>query len=220
MTGIFGSPLLTPPSSAVICKAMSLFIKLFDNLYNSLYVRKIHFVIQGKPENTVTDFICDTHSPDGPAISPARRRGMQRDIMENGQDTAFTKTPDQHRAFFNIVCNNIKHISDLSGFPTMRYISGRGNIVENYENDRSIDSFIKWIDSKHGNFVDKTPSISSSVHSRSITPLSRRIAQGRRRRRNRKTFQSMRRNKHKHTRRMPQNTGRKLRHKRNSTRSK
>lgn len=121
-----------------------------------------------------------------------------------------------------IVCNNIKHISSLSGFPTMRYISDRGNVVENYENDRSIDAFIKWIDSKHGNFVDNTPSLSSSpssVQSRSITPLSRRTAQGPRRRR-RKTFQSMRRNKH--TRRRHQNAGWrwKPRNKRNSSRRK
>lgn len=77
-----------------------------------------------------------------------------------------------------IVCNNIKHISDLSGFPTMRYISDRGNIVENYENDRSIDAFIKWIDSKHGNFVDNTPHMKT--------------AQGGRRRR-RRNSRSMRR---------------------------
>jgi hypothetical protein len=109
-----------------------------------------------------------------------------------------------------IVCNNIKHISDLSGFPTIRYISDRGNIVENYDNDRSIDSFIKWIDSKHGNFVDNTPYSVRSI--RSITPLTRRSAQGR------KTFQSMRRNKH--TRRRRQNAGRKMRHKRNSIRYK
>ena len=116
-----------------------------------------------------------------------------------------------------IACNNIKHISGLSGFPTMRYISDRGNVVENYENDRSIDSFIKWIDSKHGNFVDNTPS-QSSVRLRSITPLTRRTAQGRRRRRN--NFQSMRRNKH--TRRRHQNAGWKWkpRNKRNSTRYK
>ena len=61
-----------------------------------------------------------------------------------------------------ILCNNIKHISSLSGFPTMRYISGKGNVVENYEKDRSIDSFIHWIDAKHGNFVDNTHSFQST----------------------------------------------------------
>ena len=83
------------------------------------------------------------------------------------------------------VTNNIKHISDISGFPTMRYISGKGKIVENYNNDRLIDSFIKWIDSKHSNFIDKTPNFSKS----------KRFAQGRRRykpRKSRRTHRSTR----------------------------
>jgi hypothetical protein len=106
-----------------------------------------------------------------------------------------------------IVCNNIKHISDLSEFPTMRYISDRGNIIENYENDRSIDSFIKWIDSKHGNFVDNTPSSSSLLSSQSRI----KTAQGRRRKR-----------RNKYTRRRHQTAGWKWRHrnKRNSKRNK
>lgn len=85
------------------------------------------------------------------------------------------------------VSNNIKHISGLSGFPTMRYISDKGKVIENYEKDRSIDAFINWIDSKHGTFVDNTPSPSSfktmmsTSSSQSATP--RRTAQGRTRRR-------------------------------------
>lgn len=105
-----------------------------------------------------------------------------------------------------IVCNNIKHISDLSGFPTMRYISDRGNIVENYENDRSIDAFIKWIDSKHGNFVDNTPHMKTAQGGR------------RRRRRNSRSMRRTRtRTKYSHSRK---NAGwkRKPRNKRNSYR--
>jgi hypothetical protein len=109
-----------------------------------------------------------------------------------------------------IVCNNIKHISDLSGFPTMRYISDRGNIVENYENDRSIDAFIKWIDSKHGNFVDNTPHMKTAQGGR------------RRRRRNSRSMRRTRtrsrtRTKYSHSRK---NAGwkRKPRNKRNSDR--
>ena len=47
---------------------------------------------------------------------------------------------------------NLKNIP--SGFPTMMYISKRGNYLENYENsnisnkNRTIDSFIEWIDNK------------------------------------------------------------------------
>ena len=109
-----------------------------------------------------------------------------------------------------IVCNNIKHISDLSAFPTMRYISDRGNIVENYENDSSIDAFIKWIDSKHGNFVDNTPHMKTAQGGR------------RRRRRNSRSMRRTRtrsrtRTKYSHSRK---NAGwkRKPRNKRNSDR--
>jgi hypothetical protein len=107
-----------------------------------------------------------------------------------------------------IVCNNIKYISDLSGFPTMRYISDRGNIVENYENDRSIDAFIKWIDSKHGNFVDNTSHMKTVQGGR------------RRRRRNSRSMRRTRtrsRTKYSHSRK---NAGwkRKPRNKRNSDR--
>jgi len=110
-----------------------------------------------------------------------------------GQPEQKIKYPDVVVADVDqIVCNNIKHISDLSGFPTMRYISDRGNIVENYDNERSIDSFIKWIDSKHGNFVDNTPHSSSLSHSRMKTAQG-----GRRRRRN---LQSMRRTRSKYSR--------------------
>ena len=84
-----------------------------------------------------------------------------------------------------VVSNNIKHISSLSGFPTMRYISGKGKVIENYEKDRSIDAFINWIDSKHGNFVDNSTPNSSSFNTMThTTPSSaRRTAQGRTRRR-------------------------------------
>ena len=50
--------------------------------------------------------------------------------------------------------SEIKNISGISGFPTMRYIAQRGKISEEYEKssvsekNRSIDSFIEWIESK------------------------------------------------------------------------
>jgi len=49
---------------------------------------------------------------------------------------------------------NIKN--EPNSFPTMRYITNRGEIVENYEDsniknkDRKIDSFVEWIESKKG----------------------------------------------------------------------
>lgn len=58
----------------------------------------------------------------------------------------------------------IKSIGDVEGFPTMKYV--KENKIENYENsglkntDRSVDSFINWIESKITNTIatDKTSS--------------------------------------------------------------
>jgi thiol-disulfide isomerase/thioredoxin len=51
---------------------------------------------------------------------------------------------------------SMKYVGDIDGFPTMKYISKKGEIVEPYEEssipvkDRSADSFVKWITSKSG----------------------------------------------------------------------
>lgn len=58
--------------------------------------------------------------------------------------------------------NEIKHIGQVDGFPTMKYIGNYGKVVESYENssikkkDRSVDSFINWIESKITNVVSTT----------------------------------------------------------------
>jgi thiol-disulfide isomerase/thioredoxin len=63
---------------------------------------------------------------------------------------------------------DIKHIGAIDGFPTMKYIGANGSIIESYENssikkkDRSVSSFINWIESKINNLVSTTPT--SSVH--------------------------------------------------------
>ena len=51
--------------------------------------------------------------------------------------------------------NNLKTIKNQpNSFPTIRYITNKGKFVENYEDssvenkDRSIDSFVEWINSK------------------------------------------------------------------------
>ena len=50
---------------------------------------------------------------------------------------------------------NVKYIKKHpNSFPTMRYITNRGETIENYEDsdikskDRTIDSFVEWIESK------------------------------------------------------------------------
>ena len=48
----------------------------------------------------------------------------------------------------------VKNVGNVSGFPTMKYITNKGHSVESYEDsgiknkDRSADSFINWVESK------------------------------------------------------------------------
>lgn len=55
--------------------------------------------------------------------------------------------------------SNMKYIGSIDGFPTMKYIGNNGKTVEAYENsninkkDRSLDSFVNWIESKINNVV-------------------------------------------------------------------
>ena len=55
--------------------------------------------------------------------------------------------------------SDVKSVKDVDGFPTMKYIANKGSTVENYEDsgvknkDRSIDSFINWVESKITNTV-------------------------------------------------------------------
>lgn len=47
--------------------------------------------------------------------------------------------------------NEVEGLGDINGFPTMKYISDNGNMIEAYEDsnkDRSSKSFIEWIESK------------------------------------------------------------------------
>jgi hypothetical protein len=65
--------------------------------------------------------------------------------------------------------SKIRYIGPIDGFPTMKYIGNNGKIVETYENssvkkkDRSITSFINWIETKINDVISTTPS-SSSQH--------------------------------------------------------
>ena len=75
--------------------------------------------------------------------------------------------------------SKFKHIGQIDGFPTMKYIGNYGKIVETYENspvkkkDRSVSSFINWIESKINKMISTTPT-SSAEH------VYRRISQTRR----------------------------------------
>ena len=62
--------------------------------------------------------------------------------------------------------SKIKTIGTIDGFPTIKYIGNYGKTVEPYEKssitkkDRSINSFINWIESKISNTVSTTPTSS------------------------------------------------------------
>jgi thiol-disulfide isomerase/thioredoxin len=61
---------------------------------------------------------------------------------------------------------NIKNLGNIEGFPTMKYITKGGKRVENYEDgairnkDRSVDSFINWIETNTNEITSTTPASS------------------------------------------------------------
>lgn len=65
--------------------------------------------------------------------------------------------------------SKIKHIGPIDGFPTMKYIGNKGKKIESYEDssiskkDRSINSFINWIETKINNMIS-TNKTSSAKH--------------------------------------------------------
>ena len=68
---------------------------------------------------------------------------------------------------------NIKNLGNIEGFPTMKYFSNGGKNIQNYEDgpirkkDRSIDSFINWIESNITEVKSMTPASSpQDVYSR------------------------------------------------------
>jgi len=48
--------------------------------------------------------------------------------------------------------DNITKIGSVDGFPTMKYINNNGRTIEDYNNNRDIDSFINWIENKTSNY--------------------------------------------------------------------
>ena len=68
--------------------------------------------------------------------------------------------------------DKVKHIGSIDGFPTMKYISNYGKKVEPYETssittkDRSLDSFVNWIETNINTVKSVTPN--SSAYDRII----------------------------------------------------
>ena len=94
--------------------------------------------------------------------------------------------------------DKIKHIGSIDGFPTMKYISNYGKKVEPYETstittkDRSLDSFINWIETNINTVNSVTPN--SSVHGRIVREPKTRHPNTKRRRKNTKRRSTKRRN--------------------------
>jgi len=70
---------------------------------------------------------------------------------------------------------SINYIGKVDGFPTIKYIGNHGNTIESYEDssitkkDRSINSFINWIESKINKIKSTTPTSSAkNVYNRMI----------------------------------------------------
>ena len=63
--------------------------------------------------------------------------------------------------------DKVKHIGSIDGFPTMKYISNYGKKVEPYEKssisrkDRTLDSFINWIETNINTVQSVTPNSSA-----------------------------------------------------------
>jgi hypothetical protein len=78
--------------------------------------------------------------------------------------------------------NEVKGIGDISGFPTMKYISNNENKIESYEDSnipdkkRSSESFINWIDSKVLEPISITSSRFNNKNTSSVLDLSKKIS--------------------------------------------
>ncbi len=59
--------------------------------------------------------------------------------------------------------DQVSHIGNVEGFPTIKYVGKNGGIIEPYEDspivtkDRSTSSFIEWIENKLGNHYSERP---------------------------------------------------------------
>jgi thiol-disulfide isomerase/thioredoxin len=78
--------------------------------------------------------------------------------------------------------SDIKHIGSIDGFPTIKYISNNGKNIESYDEssikkkDRSVDSFINWIETNVNNTVSAIPTSSAkNVYQRIKTKKNHRV---------------------------------------------
>jgi hypothetical protein len=94
--------------------------------------------------------------------------------------------------------DKVKHIGSIDGFPTMKYISNYGKKVEPYEKssisrkDRTLDSFINWIETNINTVQSVTPN--SSAYDRIVGKSNTRRKRKNTKRKNTKRKSNKRRN--------------------------
>lgn len=95
------------------------------------------------------------------------------------------------------VSEELKYLqSKPIGFPTMRYIANKGKTSEDYNGERNIDAFMKWIQSKSSTFSTFKKSYTKrKVKSTFLTKLNKSYAKQRGKRRAKKSTFKKRSNK-------------------------
>jgi hypothetical protein len=85
------------------------------------------------------------------------------------------------------VLEELKYLqSKPMGFPTMRYIANKGKTSEDYDGERNIDAFMKWIQSKSSTFSTFKKSTFKKSGGKNNSTLKKNYAK--RRRKNNYTF--------------------------------
>lgn len=90
------------------------------------------------------------------------------------------------------VAKLVPQIGDVDGFPSLKYLTDSGKTVEPYEDsniptkDRSVNSFVSWIDSKMNQTVSTTPTVSATDVYRRLTSRRHRRSSHRSKRRGKK----------------------------------
>jgi hypothetical protein len=120
------------------------------------YIKKLNNIIANK-DNKV--FILYYMEGCGPCNATRPEWNKIENIMKNtsGYNNVYVIDIDQ------ILSSKINNLPEPSSFPTMKFITNSGKIIENYEDsslpdekkNRTIDSFIEWINLKSNHSENK-----------------------------------------------------------------
>ena len=100
-------------------------------------------IIKGVPNNKV--FILYYMEGCGPCNATRPEWSKLQNTLKNYEDSKNIAIVD----IDHVLSSKIKNAgNEPSGFPTIRFITNNGETVEDYTNDRTIDSFTEWIQDK------------------------------------------------------------------------